>query len=460
MAEYTISSQDYKILLQFAELFTERGSENISFETSIYELKINPLSLPQHWNSNQKILIEIFRFVWSKVVYRSNHIIKDGGDSRDVLSEVFSNIFNLFLIDEKILGKCIILESHRYNKEKIKHCFSIPEVTEFLDLIRKYIKTQTHGGHFLSINPDSLLELFLSIQDGMMFAWIIGDDIGYPSKFTISDFDSISKCLISSILIHPLEQSKTYYDSFASVYDRLYTDGISLAENFIVGHELTRYTKRGDVILDLGCGSGLGYQLVSKKLGGNLVFTGIDISSEMINIARKKWPDSNAKFYVMDMSDLSFFKKNKFDMVISLFGSFSHVLDPIRAIAEIERVLRPGGTLFLMVYSKYSIKNIFDCVKKFSVKYINEVHPYEIRRTYAPLYVDARFYTTASINNYLKNFSDLRISGLNALLEIPFFRKRFLSYEKFNKSKHLLLKERFILKNPNLFHSLIIRGKK
>ena len=180
----------------------------------------------------------------------------------------------------------------------------------------------------------------------------------------------------------------------------------------------------------------------------------------MINIARKKWPNNNTEFYVMDMSDLSFFKKNNFDVIISLFGSFSHVLDPAKAIVEIERVLKPGGTLFLMVYSKYSIKNLFDCLIKLSLKYINEVHPYEIRRTSAPLFVDARFYTTNSICDYFKGFTDLKVGGLNAFLEIPFLRNKFLAPEKFNKSKHLLLKERLILRNQDLFHSLIIRGKK
>ena len=289
MNEYILSVCDYKTLCQFAKLFIEKGSENISFEKSLYELGINPVDLPPHWNSNQKILIEIFRFVWSKAVYYVNQIIGTGGDSRDVLSDVFSNLFNLFLIEEKTLGKCIILESHRYNKEKIKLCFLIPEVSKFLNLIRRYIETRTHGGHFLSINPDSLLELFLSIQDGMMFAWIIGEDIGYSSKFTVGDFENISRCLVSSILIHPLEQSKTYYDSFASVYDFLYTDGISLAENCIIGHELTRHTKRGDKILDLGCGSGLGYQLISEKLGSNFIYRGTVLSGHKSNNDNWLW---------------------------------------------------------------------------------------------------------------------------------------------------------------------------
>ncbi len=181
----------------------------------------------------------------------------------------------------------------------------------------------------------------------MMFAWILNEDINYSSKFTLEEFESISRLLVPSLFISPLDDSKSYYDYIAKDYDNLYLDNISLAENKIIQNTLFKYLKKEDNILDLGCGSGLGYEIITNFLKNKFKYTGIDISSQMINIAKNKFEGiEDIKFYTMDMTNLSFFKKNNFNAVISLFGSFSHVIDNQKAIEEINRILMPGGLLY------------------------------------------------------------------------------------------------------------------
>jgi ubiquinone/menaquinone biosynthesis C-methylase UbiE len=101
--------------------------------------------------------------------------------------------------------------------------------------------------------------------------------------------------------------------------------------------------------LDLGCGTApiLDY---FKHAVQYIRYWGVDISPEMIKIARKK--HSRAHFIPMDMSDLRRFGSGTFDNVISLFGSFCYARNPIQVSKQIEWVLKPGGKFFIIAYGK------------------------------------------------------------------------------------------------------------
>lgn len=256
-------------------------------------------------------------------------------------------------------------------------------------------------------------------------------------------------------------QTKSYYDGVAPIYDNLYQDGISLAENALVDDALRKITERGQKILDLGCGTGLGYSLISNSLGKNFNYVGLDISPKMIQKAKEKLANPvNAIFLIKDASDLSCFKTDEFDSIISLFGSFSHILNPVQTIDEIKRVLKPNGMVFIMVYSRFSLRNLLKALTKFSAKSLQEIGPYSIRNAQASDSAAAKFYTQKSCRQFFKNFSQLSISGLNAFLEIPFFRHSFLPPQKSRAAKKFLAAENRSLRYwPELGHSLIIIGK-
>ncbi|MBN1214313.1 MAG: methyltransferase domain-containing protein [Candidatus Lokiarchaeota archaeon] len=452
---------DHDILVKFSDYFIKESIYKEDFIEVLKELKISKSRIPYKYKSNLDILKEIFKYIWVRIVLKTNQLIKLEQDPRDCLSEIFSYFFRIFLIEEPVLGKCIIIESHRYDKNKIKECFLIKKVSEFLKTIREYLDNRNKKGILMSINSDSLLELFLSIQDGMMFVWILNEDMNYSSKFTLEEFESISRLLVSSIFISPLDDSKSYYDYIANDYDNLYIDNISLAENKIVQNTLSKYLKKDYNILDLGCGSGLGYELITDFLKNKFRYTGIDISSQMINIAKNKFRGiENIGFYTMDMTNLSFFKKNYFNAVISLFGSFSHVIDNKKAVEEINRILIPGGVFILMLYSKYSPRNFINFFNNFSFKNFSEVHEYEIRKTSGSIFADARFYTKKTIKELLKDFINIKIIGLNCLLEIPLLKKYYLKKGRLNRAERLLYSESKYLRNSPFYHSLIVIGNK
>jgi len=64
------------------------------------------------------------------------------------------------------------------------------------------------------------------------------------------------------------------------------------------------YDPRGKTILDVGCGFGDLYSFLSEKFGSDFHYIGIDISSELINQATKKYSATNATFYQCDLFSL------------------------------------------------------------------------------------------------------------------------------------------------------------
>ncbi len=110
---------------------------------------------------------------------------------------------------------------------------------------------------------------------------------------------------------------------------------------------------RGDEkLLDVGCGPGIIALEAARRLPqGHL--TGIDISSNMIELAKGLAAEdgaTNVSFQVGDALNLDF-PDNSFDVVISSLV-FPWVPDQKRHLAEIHRVLKPGGRLGLVTLSK------------------------------------------------------------------------------------------------------------
>jgi demethylmenaquinone methyltransferase/2-methoxy-6-polyprenyl-1,4-benzoquinol methylase/phosphoethanolamine N-methyltransferase len=107
--------------------------------------------------------------------------------------------------------------------------------------------------------------------------------------------------------------------------------------------------KPGDTVLDVGCGSGNLTLTAKKYVGRSGSVAGIDAASEMIEVARKKASQlrMDATFEVGLIEKLPFAEVT-FDVVISRLV-IHHLPDDLkyRGFAEIFRVLKPNGSLFI-----------------------------------------------------------------------------------------------------------------
>jgi SAM-dependent methyltransferase len=93
-------------------------------------------------------------------------------------------------------------------------------------------------------------------------------------------------------------------------------------------------------ILVVGCGTGHEAGILARGFEANT--TGIDIGEEF---AFDHSGSAPAKLMIMDARELSF-PENSFDLVYS-FHSLEHIPGPKKALEEMARVLRPGGTYLI-----------------------------------------------------------------------------------------------------------------
>lgn len=98
-------------------------------------------------------------------------------------------------------------------------------------------------------------------------------------------------------------------------------------------------------ILDVGCGSGLFCQLAAQQ--GFQVW-GFDATPELIEIAQHKTPEGD--FQTGDMEDLPYADQS-FDLVTG-FNSFQYAAQPVQALKEAYRVLKPAGKLGIVIWGK------------------------------------------------------------------------------------------------------------
>ena len=106
--------------------------------------------------------------------------------------------------------------------------------------------------------------------------------------------------------------------------------------------------KKGDIVLDLGSGSGFDAFLAARKVGNNGKVIGIDMTEEMIKRAEnlsKKYGFKNVKFKVGDIDNLKIENKS-IDVIISNCV-INLVPDKLKVFKEAYRVLKKTGRMYI-----------------------------------------------------------------------------------------------------------------
>lgn len=105
--------------------------------------------------------------------------------------------------------------------------------------------------------------------------------------------------------------------------------------------------KAGEAVLDVGCGTGDLTLRAARRVGADGRAAGIDASPDMIKIAGRKAAKRgrDIDYRVAPIEDLPF-QDGEFDAALSSF-MIHHLPDDlkVRGLAEVRRVLRPGGRL-------------------------------------------------------------------------------------------------------------------
>jgi 2-polyprenyl-6-hydroxyphenyl methylase / 3-demethylubiquinone-9 3-methyltransferase len=145
------------------------------------------------------------------------------------------------------------------------------------------------------------------------------------------------------------------------IYDRLgarwYTaqdDPIALlraesrARNPWIVREIRRAFPSGVVrILDVGCGAGF---LANELARHGLAVTGLDASASSLAVARRYDGTGTVRYELGDAYELPH-PAASFEVACAM-DFLEHVEDPARVVAEISRVLKPGGLFFFHTFNR------------------------------------------------------------------------------------------------------------
>ncbi len=124
----------------------------------------------------------------------------------------------------------------------------------------------------------------------------------------------------------------------------------------------------GQRVLDVGCGVGNDLSRFARG-GANVV--GIDLAEHSIELAKKnfKLRELSGDFFLMDGENMSF-EDNSFDLVYC-HTVIHFTVNPEKMVAEIFRVLKPGGTAIIMTVNRYSWLNVLHKLMRVEIDHLD-----------------------------------------------------------------------------------------
>lgn len=141
-----------------------------------------------------------------------------------------------------------------------------------------------------------------------------------------------------------------------SAYDLEGKDGVLLGVYYYHIMQMCGVINDGDIVVDLGCGS-CNLLCILAELNPSCEFIGIDLSDDMLELARKNIKEKNIrniKLLKQDITDIKQITNNSIDVVISSMAI--HHLPTKELLTslfkEIERILKSDKRLYLYDFGK------------------------------------------------------------------------------------------------------------
>ena len=143
--------------------------------------------------------------------------------------------------------------------------------------------------------------------------------------------------------VRDLKRSRYQTEDYGTHYDRRYSTGLNELNTLVERKWIARYLK-GAFVLDAGAGTGR-FSAFLESLGNRVV--ALDSSGIMLDTLREKapgMPSVRSDIYEIPLPD------NSFDAAVCMHVLF-HLPDWPVVLAELARVVRPGGAVFFEMRS-------------------------------------------------------------------------------------------------------------
>lgn len=183
------------------------------------------------------------------------------------------------------------------------------------------------------------------------------------------------------------------------------------------------YIKKGDKVLDLGCGNGRFVNVIKEK-GGN--YFGTDVSEKLVETAKKLYP--NEKFQATEPLKLPF-SNGYFDIIYSI-AVFHHIPSKdfrIEFLKEAKRALKPDGFLILTVWKPKDKQERFLRAKFLLKKIFGLSHGLDFRDVIEP------WFGKNKGERYFHCFSQKELANLSKKAGFEIIKSGIIKNEKGNR---------------------------
>lgn len=151
---------------------------------------------------------------------------------------------------------------------------------------------------------------------------------------------------------HPAVDTRTFYDRISPAYDLLADAGEGACRDQGVS---ALNASPGERVLEVGFGTGHALAALAVAVGPTGQVCGVDISQGMLAVARRTVAGAGAVNVDLALNDARSlcFRNAMFDAVFMSFTlELFELIDIPIVLAEIERVLRPGGRLAVVAMAE------------------------------------------------------------------------------------------------------------
>lgn len=163
------------------------------------------------------------------------------------------------------------------------------------------------------------------------------------------------------ILMKILESAPSRYDWGIQM---LTFGGVNKAYNNLVAP-----IKKGDMVLDIGCGTGA---LTMRALRKGAKIKGIDINADMLDIAKRRIHDAgfsgSVEFSEIGVGELDTLKAESYDVIMSGLCFSELTGDELDfALEEVKKLLKPGG--YFLLADEVVPENIFFRILQWLIRF-------------------------------------------------------------------------------------------
>lgn len=210
-------------------------------------------------------------------------------------------------------------------------------------------------------------------------------------------------------------------------------------------HEVFQFDSfAGKKVLEVGCGAGIDSAEFARN--GALV-TSADFTERSVQSTKELLKEANLPVNVVqaDATNLQF-EDDSFDCVYS-FGVLHHIPDIEKALAEIKRVLKPGGQVMAMLYNRDSLLYGYSIVylRGIKEKYLEKLTMDELLAQFSERKEDnpyTRVYSKSDAKDlFLQYFKSCTVDVCYNVIDLPEQRKVKVDIpDKYELGWHLIVK--------------------